>query len=39
MHPAFSVIFFSTLTGLGYGVWVWSSLALLSRRVDLPASG
>ncbi len=23
MHPAFSVIFFSTLTGLGYGLWIW----------------
>jgi DMSO reductase anchor subunit len=28
MHPAFSVIFFSTLSGLGYGLLFWSSLYL-----------
>ncbi|KFN49939.1 dimethyl sulfoxide reductase anchor subunit family protein [Arenimonas composti] len=28
MHPAFSVIFFSTLSGLGYGLIAWSSLLL-----------
>ena len=28
MHPAFSVIFFSTLTGAGYGLIAWSALAL-----------
>ena len=28
MHPAFSVIFFSTLTGAGYGVIAWCALAL-----------
>lgn len=35
MHPAFSVIVFSTLTGLGYGVWVWASIALATRRHDV----
>ena len=29
MHPAFSVIFFTTLSGLGYGLWFWTSLGLL----------
>ena len=32
MHPAFSVIFFTTLSGLGYGLWIWSSVLLLSIR-------
>lgn len=32
MHPAFSVIFFTTLSGLGYGLWIWSSVMLLSIR-------
>lgn len=32
MHPAFSVIFFTTLSGLGYGLWIWSSVVLLSIR-------
>lgn len=26
MHPAFSVIFFTTLSGLGYGLWMWTAL-------------
>jgi DMSO reductase anchor subunit len=25
MHPAFSVIFFTTLSGLGYGIWMWTA--------------
>ena len=29
MHPSFSVIFFTTLSGLGYGLWIWSACALL----------
>jgi DMSO reductase anchor subunit len=32
MHPALSVILFTTLSGLGYGLWVWTSLSLLSIR-------
>ena len=32
MHPALSVIFFTTLSGLGYGVWIWTSVMLLSIR-------
>lgn len=31
MHPAFSVIFFTTLSGAGYGLLVWSALAMLFR--------
>ena len=23
MHPAFSVIFFTTFSGAGYGLWLW----------------
>ncbi|GAB1594720.1 dimethyl sulfoxide reductase anchor subunit family protein [Lysobacter claricitrinus] len=29
MHPALSVIFFTTLSGLGYGLLAWSGLAAL----------
>ena len=32
MHPAFSVIFFTTLSGLGYGLWIWCGTALLLGR-------
>jgi DMSO reductase anchor subunit len=32
MHPAFSVIFFSTLSGLGYGIWFWTALKLATPR-------
>lgn len=32
MHPAFSVIVFTTLSGLGYGLWIWCGLALLGGR-------
>lgn len=28
MHPAFSVIFFTTLSGAGYGLWSWFALSL-----------
>jgi sulfite dehydrogenase (quinone) subunit SoeC len=27
MHPAFSVIFFTTLSGAGYGLWFWLALS------------
>ena len=29
MHPAFSVIFFTTASGLGYGLWFWLALSFL----------
>ena len=32
MHPALSVIVFTTLSGLGYGLWMWSGLALALGR-------
>jgi len=38
MHPAFSVLFFTTLSGLGYGVLAWLGLDLLiapQRAPDL----
>ncbi|GAB2488955.1 dimethyl sulfoxide reductase anchor subunit family protein [Arenimonas alkanexedens] len=38
MHPAFSVIFFTTLSGLGYGLWIWTSLSLLAIRNQQSAS-
>lgn len=38
MHPAFSVIFFSTLTGLGYGLWIWTGTALLAQRLPPDAA-
>ena len=28
MHPALSVIFFTTLSGLGYGIWTWVGLRI-----------
>jgi DMSO reductase anchor subunit len=28
MHPAFSVIFFTTMSGAGYGLWFWLALTL-----------
>lgn len=31
MHPAFSVIFFTTLSGAGYGLLTWSAIAALLR--------
>jgi len=27
MHPAFSVIFFTTMSGAGYGLWFWFALS------------
>jgi len=35
MHPAFSVIFFTTFSGAGYGLWLW--LGLLAAGNALPA--
>lgn len=29
MHPAFSVIVFTTLSGAGYGLWFWCAIATL----------
>jgi DMSO reductase anchor subunit len=34
MHPAFSVIFFTTASGAGYGLWIW--LGLLAASNTLP---
>ncbi len=38
MHPALSVIFFTTLSGAGYGLltWLGVSLALLNLRGPAP---
>ena len=36
MHPAFSVIFFTTLSGAGYGLLVWTALAALLRQPSRP---
>lgn len=33
MHPALSVIFFTSLSGAGYGLLFWSALATFSGRV------
>ena len=30
MHPAFSVIFFTTLSGAGYGLWFWYAVSVLA---------
>ena len=34
MHPALSVIFFSTLSGAGYGLWFWWASSLLGHHRD-----
>lgn len=34
MHPAFSVIFFTTFSGAGYGLWIW--LGILAAGNALP---
>ncbi|HZH44843.1 MAG TPA: DmsC/YnfH family molybdoenzyme membrane anchor subunit [Lysobacter sp.] len=42
MHPAFSVIFFTTLSGAGYGLWCWAgfgAIAAMPARVLLVALG
>lgn len=37
MHPAYSVLFFTTLSGAGYGLLVW--LAILALLDRIPANG
>jgi DMSO reductase anchor subunit len=37
MHPAFSVILFTTLSGAGYGLLFWSALAALAPRAPAGA--
>ena len=32
MHPAFSVIFFTTMSGAGYGLWFWLGLMAASNH-------
>jgi sulfite dehydrogenase (quinone) subunit SoeC len=36
MHPALSVIFFTTLSGAGYGLLVWTAIATLLRQPPRP---
>lgn len=38
MHPALSVIFFTTLSGAGYGLLAWLGVLLASTGRNLPAS-
>lgn len=37
MHPAFSVIFFTTLSGAGYGLWVWMAVSIWLQPGGQPA--
>lgn len=37
MHPALSVIFFSTLSGTGYGLWFWWASSFLGHNRDFGA--
>jgi DMSO reductase anchor subunit len=40
MHPAYSVIFFTTASGAGYGLWIWLGLrTLLEGPPDRAAPG
>lgn len=32
MHPAFSVILFTTLSGSGLGLWFWLALRIATAR-------
>ncbi|MCX7042215.1 MAG: dimethyl sulfoxide reductase anchor subunit, partial [Gammaproteobacteria bacterium] len=35
MHPSFSVIFFTTFSGAGYGLWFWLGLmATLGQPIE-----
>lgn len=34
MHPAYSVLFFTTLSGAGYGLMIWASAALAVGGID-----
>ncbi len=36
MHPALSVIFFTTLSGAGYGLLAWTALAAMLRQPPRP---
>jgi DMSO reductase anchor subunit len=36
MHPALSVIFFTTLSGAGYGLFAWTALAALAGQPARP---
>ena len=38
MHPAFSVIFFTTLSGAGYGLWFWFGVATLASPLPRGAA-
>jgi len=38
MHPAFSVIFFTTLSGAGYGLWFWFGLCAVLSPLPKPAA-
>jgi DMSO reductase anchor subunit len=39
MHPAFSVIFFTTMSGAGYGLWFWLGLMpLLGHSAPRPTA-
>ena len=37
MHPAFSVLFFTTLSGAGYGLLFWAALASLTGGIPARA--
>lgn len=36
MHPALSVIFFTSLSGAGYGLWVWMAVAMCCEAAGRP---
>ncbi len=38
MHPAFSIILFTTLSGMGFGLIFWLGLALVPARAELAAA-
>ncbi|MFW5881071.1 MAG: dimethyl sulfoxide reductase anchor subunit family protein [Roseicyclus sp.] len=34
MHPAYSVIFFTTSSGAGYGLWVWLAIRMMTGAAE-----
>jgi DMSO reductase anchor subunit len=38
MHPAYSVIFFTTASGAGYGLWVWLGLRMMTDDTSRAAA-
>ena len=38
MHPSFSVVFFTAMSGAGYGAWIWLGLLVAADRSPPPTA-